>query len=149
MTKDVLITISGSQITDGENSDVEMITAGTYYLKNGKHYVTYEEVMEGYGGVVKNTIKIQPDSMDIIKTGQTNVHMTFEKHKKRLTCYATPIGGLMVGLDTKNISVDEKEDSLMVKVEYSLDINYQHISECSIMVDIQSRSSAHVKLLES
>ena len=70
MTKDVLITISGSQVTDGENSDVEMIIAGTYYLKNGKHYVTYEEVMEGYGGVVRNTIKIQPDSMDIIKTGQ-------------------------------------------------------------------------------
>ena len=92
MTKDVLITISGSQVTDGENSDVEMIIAGTYYLKNGKHYVTYEEVMEGYGGVVRNTIKIQPDSMDIIKTGQTNVHMTFEKHKKRLRSEERRVG---------------------------------------------------------
>ncbi len=34
MTKDVLITISGSQLLDGENSDIEMITAGNYYLKN-------------------------------------------------------------------------------------------------------------------
>ena len=55
----------------------------------------------------------------------------------------------MVGLDTKAISVDEGEDALMVKVEYSLDINYQHISECSIMVDVRSRSHAQVKLLES
>lgn len=149
MTKDVLITISGSQLLDGENSDIEMITAGNYYLKNGKHYITYKEVMEGFAGVVKNTIKIQPGSMDIIKTGLTNVHMTFEKDKKRLTCYATPVGGLMVGLDTKAISVDEGEDALMVKVEYSLDINYQHISECSIMVDVRSRSHAQVKLLES
>lgn len=148
MTKDVLITISGLQMTDGENNDIEMIMAGNYYLKNGKHYITYEEVMEGFSGVVKNTIKIQPDSMDIIKTGITNVHMTFEKNKKRLTCYATPIGGLMVGLDTKTISVDEMEDRLTVKVEYSLDINYQHVSECSIKVDVRSRSRAQIKLLE-
>lgn len=146
MTKDVLITISGVQMADGDNSDVEMITAGVYYQKNGKHYVTYDEVMEGYDGIVRNLIKIQPDSMDIIKSGLTNVHMTFEKNKKRLTCYATPMGDMMVGLNTKSISVDEQEDSLKVSVEYSLDINYQHISECNIQVDIQSRSHAQVHL---
>lgn len=84
--------------------------------------------------------------MDIIKSGLTNVHMTFEKNKKRLTCYATPMGDMMVGLNTKSISVDEQEDSLKVSVEYSLDINYQHISECNIQVDIQSRSHAQVHL---
>ena len=89
MTKDVLITISGVQLTDGESGDVEMITTGAYYQKNGKHYILYDEVLEGYEGVIRNTIKIQPDSMDIIKTGVTNVHMTFERNKKRLTCYAT------------------------------------------------------------
>lgn len=146
MTKDVLITISGVQMADGDNSDVEMITAGVYYQKNGKHYITYDEVMEGYDGIVRNLIKIQPDSMDIIKSGLTNVHMTFEKNKKRLTCYATPMGDMMVGLNTKSISVDEQEDSLKVSVEYSLDINYQHISECNIQVDIQSRSHAQVHL---
>lgn len=146
MTKDVLITISGVQMADGDNSDVEMITAGVYYQKNGKHYVTYDEVMEGYDGIVRNLIKIQPDSMDIIKSGLTNVHMTFEKNKKRLTCYATPMGDMMVGLNTKSISVDEQEDSLKVSIQYSLDINYQHISECNIQVDIQSRSHAQVHL---
>ena len=91
MTKDVLITISGMQMIDGDNSDIEMITTGAYYMKNGKHYITYDEVLEGYEGKIRNLIKIQPDSMDIIKSGLTNVHMTFEKNKKRLTCYATPM----------------------------------------------------------
>lgn len=147
MTKDVLITISGVQMSDGDNSDVEMITTGSYYRKNGKHYITYDEVLEGYEGTIRNLIKIQPDSMDIIKSGLTNVHMTFEKNKKRLTCYATPMGDMMVGLNTKSIFVSENEDSLKVLVEYSLDINYEHISECNIQVDIQSRSQAQVHLL--
>ena len=50
MTKDVLITISGMQMIDGDNSDIEMITTGAYYMKNGKHYITYDEVLEGYEG---------------------------------------------------------------------------------------------------
>ena len=146
MTKDVLITISGMQMIDGDNSDIEMITTGAYYMKNGKHYITYDEVLEGYEGKIRNLIKIQPDSMDIIKSGLTNVHMTFEKNKKRLTCYATPMGDMMVGLSTRSIYVSEKEDSLNVLVEYSLDINYEHISECNIQVAIQSRSQAQVHL---
>lgn len=146
MTKDVLITISGSQQIDGEDGDMEMITTGSCYQKNGKYYITYDEVMEGFEGVVKNTIKIQPDSMDIIKTGITNVHMTFEKNKKHLTCYSTPLGGLMVGLNTRRIQLDEGENSLRVTVEYSLEINYEHISECNITVDVQPRSHARVSL---
>ena len=69
MTKDVLITISGIQMIDEEDSDVEMIVRGDYYQKNGKHYILYEEMMEGFTGKVKNVIKISPSGMDIIKKG--------------------------------------------------------------------------------
>ena len=72
MTKDVLIKISGIHMMDDENSDVEMVVRGDYYQKNGKHYVLYEEVMEGFEGTVKNVIKISPSSMDIIKKGLAN-----------------------------------------------------------------------------
>jgi len=53
---------------------------------------------------------------------------------------------MMIGISTNQISIDEKEDNLKVKVDYSLDINYEHISECNITVDIQSKSSAQVHL---
>ena len=47
MTKDVLISISGLQFAEGENSEpVEVITSGSYYKKNGKHYILYDEVAE-------------------------------------------------------------------------------------------------------
>lgn len=138
MTKDVLITISGIQMIDEEDSDVEMIVRGDYYQKNGKHYILYEEMMEGFTGKVKNVIKISPSGMDIIKKGIANTHMQFEKNKKNLSCYNTPLGDLVIGIQANRIRIDEEEDCLKINVEYSLDINYQHASDCNIMLDIQS-----------
>ena len=144
MTKDVLITISGVQILDEEDEDVEMVTRGDYYNKNGKHYITYDEVMEGFSEPVKNIIKISQGSVDIIKRGIASAHMQFEKDKKNLCCYTTPMGDLVIGIQTNKIRIDEREDSLKVNVEYSLYINYQHASDCSIMVDVQSVRGASV-----
>ena len=138
MTKDVLIKISGIHMMDDENSDVEMVVRGDYYQKNGKHYVLYEEVMEGFEGTVKNVIKISPSSMDIIKKGLANTHMQFEKNKKNLSCYTTPLGDMVVGIQANRIRVKEETDSLMVDVDYSLDNNYEHLSDCTIRVDVQS-----------
>lgn len=48
MTKEVLISLKGlqSSMESGEEL-VEVIVAGEYYFRNNKHYLLYEEVMEG------------------------------------------------------------------------------------------------------
>lgn len=139
MTREVLISISGAQFSDNDIEDVEMITTGDYFLKNGKHYIVYEEVGDGGMEMIKNTIKIRPDSMDIIKKGTTNTHMVFEKNKKNLSCYLTPFGELMIGISTNDIRVEEEENLLKVDVEYSLDINYEHVSDCNITVSVRPK----------
>ena len=147
MTRDVLISISGMQIVSEDNHTVEMITSGDYFLKNGNHYILYDEIQEGEEGVIKNTIKITPSGLDIIKRGSSSAHMTFEQDKKNIACYATPYGELMIGIHTNKIELVEEEDRLKVHVAYSLDINYQHVSECDIDLDIHSRASAEIDLL--
>ena len=47
MTKDVLVSVRGAHIADGETNNLEVITAGSYYFKNGKHYIIYDEILEG------------------------------------------------------------------------------------------------------
>ena len=138
MTKDVLITIRGVHTLDHEDNDVEMIVRGDYYQKNGKHYILYEEIREGAEERVKNVIKISPSSMDIIKKGVTNSRMLFEKNKKNLSCYSTPVGNLVIGIQANHFYVEEQENSIKVNVDYSLDINYEHMSDCRICVDVQS-----------
>ncbi|RFZ76527.1 DUF1934 domain-containing protein [Lacrimispora amygdalina] len=147
MTRDVLISISGAQIVEEDNQAVEMITRGDYFLKNGSHYILYDEVQEGMEGVTRNTIKIHQSGMDIIKRGSTSVHMTFEKEKKNISCYATPFGELMIGIRTNDIRIAEEEDRLKVQVDYTLDINYQHVSECNIVLEVCSKDTANIHLL--
>lgn len=146
MTRDVLIKISGFQKLDGEKENVEMITTGDYFLKNGKHYVIYDEMMEGVEGKVRNTLKITPEKMDIQKRGNAQTHMIFEQDKKNMTRYLTPMGELVVEIFTNQIRLEEEADSLKVSVDYSLDINYDHVSDCCITLDVCSRQGATLEL---
>ena len=63
MTKDVILRISGLHYDallgqDEETEPLEVITPASYYLKNGKHYIVYDEVVEGIPGTIKNKIRI-------------------------------------------------------------------------------------------
>lgn len=148
MTKDVLVKISGlhTMEQDQENDQVEMITAGDYFLKNGKHYVIYEEALEGFEGNVRNTVKISKNMMEIRKQGITMAHMIFEKDKKNLTRYATPMGEMIVEVTTNEIEMTEDEDCLNVCVNYALDINYEHVSDCKIILNVCSKEKAELGL---
>ena len=141
MTKDVVVKISGLQFGEEIEDDepVEIITTGNYYKKNGKHYILYDEVQEGFDGVTKNVIKLNDDFMDVTKRGATNVHMMFEKNKKNLSYYSTPYGNLLVGINATDVKVSETEDNIDIKVDYKLEVNYEHLAECTITMSVMSK----------
>lgn len=141
MTKDVLVSVRGIQISSQEGSaePVEVITAGDYFKKNDKHYVIYDEVMEGFDETTKNIIKLQEDCVDITKRGLMNVHMVFEKNKKNVTCYQTPFGSMILGINAKDIKIVEDEHDISVAVDYDLELNYEHLADCKIKMAIQSK----------
>ncbi len=148
MTKDVLVSISGfhmdimSEIPEEDESLVEVVTPASYYWKNGKHYVIYDEVMEGISGTTKNKIKITgTDSIEIMKSGVSNTHMVFEKNKKNLTYYKTPYGQMLVGVNTRNMEVDVTEEKIRVLVDYELDVNHEPMADCKIRMNIVSKNN--------
>ena len=53
---------------------------------------------------------------------------------------------MIVDFTTTRIDLDEQEDNIKVLVDYSLGINYQHISDNSIMMDISSRQKTQLRL---
>ena len=142
MTKDVLVTIRGLQFTSEANADTtEVITAGEYYFKNEKHYIIYEEAFEGTQEVGRNVIKIKPDYMELTRKGVNSVHMVFEKNKKNVTYYYTPFGSLLIGIDAHKVEIEEAEQRLHIDVEYDLEINYEHVADCRIDMDIAPRET--------
>ena len=140
MTKDVLITISGIHKIDGDvNTPIETVTPGEYYFRNGKHYILYDEVQEGVQGVTKCMIKIGEDMVDLTKKGTAGVHMNFQKNKKTRTSYQTPYGSLMLGFDSRMIRIIEAEDSLHLQLEYDLEVEEEHLAECTLTMKIKSK----------
>ena len=147
MTKEVLIKIKGLQFAGEEDADaVEVITSGTYYKKNGKHYVLYEEVNEDSRDVTKNVIKIGTNIMEVTRKGPASVHMMFEEGKQTVSYYYTPFGNLLIGIDAKSVSVEESENEIVARVKYGLDINYDHVAECNITVRVLSKEVRDFKL---
>ena len=146
MTKEVLVSIRGIHAVDGESDNVEVITAGSYYFKNNKHYIVYDELVEGFDRAVKNTIRIGRNTVDVMKSGPARSHMVFEENKTNVNCYSTAFGQMMVGVSTNMIDIDEQEDRISVHVDYTLDVNFEKMSNCRISIDIQSKEKADFHL---
>ena len=148
MTKEVLIRISGSHYieSDPEADLLELIVPGEYYFRNGKHYLIYDEVMEENMAPVHNVVKIADKMMEITKNGDVGSKLHFEKNSKKMSKYTTPYGQMMVAVNTKDLHMKEEEHSLKVEVEYSLEINYEHVSDCRLVLDVSSRGETKLAL---
>ena len=153
MTKDVLVSISGMHMgiladQEDEDDEIEVVTPASYYCRNGKHYIIYDEVVEGMAGKIKNKIKITGDSvLEIMKSGLSNTHMVFEKNRKNLTYYRTPYGQMLVGVNTRNMEVRVADDEIDVQVKYELDVNHEPFADCSIKMNIVSKGSGNFSVL--
>lgn len=139
MTKDVIITMKGLQFDIQEQEPLEVTTAGYYFFKNGKHYVLYDELSIETGEEISNIIKIGKNRIDVIKKGESSAHMVFEPGKKNISYYATNFGDLLIGINTLDIQLRETDLNIDVDIGYALEMNYSHVSDCAISLNIKSK----------
>lgn len=140
MNKRVCIKIKGlHNVNSPEDEDcVEVIYPGTYYKRNGKHYVKYEEPVEDGSGINDNLIKISDKEVEIVNKGQSSYQLVFTAGHKNTTFYATPFGGINMAVDTYSMSVDETDNKITVDIKYGLEINLDYISKCHVGIEIES-----------
>ena len=142
MDKDVWVLVEGTQFGAAPGGDkVEIFTPGSYYRKKDHHFLLFDEVMEGSDEITKNVVRFDEDMLTISKSGFTNVEMTFEKNKRNMTNYVTPYGSLLLGIDTDRIDITESDDSINIDIDYALDINYEHMLNCKIKMEIKNSVS--------
>ena len=144
MNKDVLIHVPGLQMmeTDDAQEPIEIVVPGQYYFRNGSHYLRYEEMLDDTAETTVNYIKMSPNGVEVRKQGQVNVHMVFEEGKKNKTFYNTPYGTLQMGISATGLELKESEDGIQMKVDYALDMNEEHVADCYLTVQAQSKDSA-------
>ena len=145
MTKDVMISIRGMHFDLTDNGDnIEIIQPGQYYTRGDTHYLIYEEPVEGTDQTNKNMIKFNDTSMTLTKKGVINTSLLFDTSKKNLTNYVTPYGNLVIGLDTHTVSVTKTDDEINLKINYSLDVNYEFLADCDISIIAHDINSARI-----
>lgn len=146
MTKEVLVSVKGTQLMGEENDTIEIITSGTWYEKNGKQYILFEEAIGDTGDVTRNTVKIEPDKVEVTKRGLVESHMTFECGKKNMANYMTPVGLIVLGLTTSSLTVTEDEKTIHIGITYSLEMNGEYISGCSLELLAKAREKGVLHL---
>ena len=55
-------------------------------------------------------------------------------------------GSLLIGIDAKSVDIAETEDNIDVKVKYNLEVNYEHLADCSITMSIKSKEAGNFTL---
>ena len=143
MNKDVLIHVRGLQLmeTDDEQEPIEIVVPGQYYFRNGSHYLRYEEMLDDSAQTTVNYIKMSSEGVEIRKQGQVNVHMVFEQGKKNKTFYNTPYGTLQMGIAATGLELKESKEDNQMKVDYAIDMNEEHVADCYLTVQAQSKDS--------
>ena len=89
-----------------------------------------------------NYIKISSRGMEVRKKGQVNTHMVFEQGKRNMAFYTTPFGTLEMGISATNLELEESEGQIAMKVNYSLDLNQEHVADCCLDIQAQGKNTA-------
>ena len=147
MAKDVLVSVKGTQYMDSESDSIEVITSGTWYEKNGRQYLMYEETYEEMQVTTKNTVKITPNLIEVTKKGAVASKMIYELGKKHMSNYMTPMGLIVLGITTKDIFVEADEEKLQAEIRYAMEMTGQFVSENILTMTATVRGTEALQLL--
>ena len=140
MKKNVLITVTGLLYTgsgEDERDYIDVITPGQYYYRDERHYLVYEEQIEGCEIPIRNLITISPGRVGIRKTGVVSTEMSFEPNRETGTWYSTPFGRLEMTIYTQRICMRETEENIDVEVRYRLLVGGNHHSDCFVRIRVE------------
>lgn len=137
MTKDIILTISGLHATDGDSdAPIETMTPAQYYMKNGKHYVVYDEILDGLEGTLKSTIKFTENQVELIRNGAASARMIFQPGQEHMVIYQTPMGPLSISLYTEDMEVAIGEEKISLRIDYSLKTEDIVVSESTVNISL-------------
>ncbi|NLO10324.1 MAG: DUF1934 domain-containing protein [Clostridiales bacterium] len=151
MNRNVSIFIEGLVRGEDESSITTKAT-GVYRMLDDVHILKYMESAVkrdkesdatdkepvGADEDCVNTIKISSGLVEMIKIGENSTHMVFDLSRSTQSVYGTPYGSLYFQIETKRIDIEEKENELVLNMEYALSHEDSHISDNRIYLTVNN-----------
>ena len=137
MKKEVLISIKGTQLVDGEKDQVELLTTGSYYRRGGHYYIAYDESeVTGFEGS-HTVLKVEEDKrVTMLRSGSVQSHLIVENGVRHQCNYQVGGHSLIIGVSGASIVSSLTDQGGDLAFKYSLDINTTLTSENEIRIQV-------------
>jgi len=139
--RDITIKITGKQVYDGgEEDQMEFITDGRLYQRNGYCYLIYDESeISGMEGL-KTTLRFNDKSLKMKRVGKNGPQseLYFEEERRFMSSYDTPEGPLGIEVLTTAVRnlVDKEEGKGRLDVEYDISLDGMAEGKNRITIDL-------------
>lgn len=130
--KDITLKITGTQMYDDKEEDqLEFVTDGKLYERNGSIYVVYEESeVSGMEGC-KTAVRVEGDTVKMKRIGALgfNTELCFEKGKRFSSVYETPYGPMDIEVLTNMVNNNIDLEKLRGKIDIEYDVSLSGYAE--------------------
>ena len=124
--KEVMIRIKGRQISrDNEEDEMEFVTEGKLYRRNGTVYLIYDETeLSGVPGC-QTRLRLRDGEIQMKRFGDVagaGTEILFEKGKRYTGFYDTPFGAIEIEVLTNDVASNISEDGGNIDIDYDISL---------------------------
>lgn len=136
--KDVIISIQGTQFLpdDDDPGTIELVTSGHMDSGSGDYILTYQENTDGEMPT-RTTLLVGAGTVTLLRSGDINTQMVFEKGRRHLTYYDTTEGSLLVGILARQVESSLCEQGGRIDMIYDVEIDHALAGENRVTIDVR------------
>ena len=101
---------------------------------SGEIYMTKDILVR-----VRGVQTIGEEEIEVMKRGLVESHMIFEPGRRTTANYRTPMGLFLMGITTSLLEVEEDEESILLRIKYSMEMNGEYAFDCNTEILASSR----------
>lgn len=136
--KEVVLTITGVHAGNTDET-IGISCQGKHTTDDGIHFISYQEVVDESGATLDCAIRFTSDWLEMTRGKDANISvMRFCTGEKYSSMYNTEYGALDIVTDTRQYEMVENEDSIDIMFNYTLHINMQFASECTMTIKVRT-----------
>ncbi|MEG1896470.1 MAG: DUF1934 domain-containing protein [Oscillospiraceae bacterium] len=137
MKENFLIHIEGTIVTDEVKDVVDLTTVGSFYQRDCKSYICYNESdATGFDGSM-TTVKVWDRGASITRYGKHRSCLIIEEGATNICNYDTPAGSIMLDINGVQVKSQLCETGGSLNLAYSLNGSGMLISDNTININVK------------
>lgn len=131
------ITLIDKHSANGEKSESKTEVMGELNFAQNGYVIRYMENAGDFSGCVTKLLVKEPDTVRLSRGGELSLDLLLEEGKRHNCFYDTPFGKLQMGVYTKFVKSEMKENGGKLSFGYSLDIGGGEVSDNELIIDVK------------